>query len=200
MITDMIRKVTNRIAQLSKALETSFRKLRSASDRARWETEANLSQSWDSRTEQIARLIDGGTSVIEFGAGRRVLKSCLPNDCRYTPSDLFDRGFGTIICDLNSSVLPQFGPYDVAVFSGVLEYVNDVSRLIMHLSKFVDTIVASYAIVETSRFDRRQAGWVNDFSSDALIAVFESAGFECDHIERWQSQAIYRFRKRIRVY
>jgi hypothetical protein len=145
-------------------------------------------------------LIDDGTSVIEFGSGRLVLKACLPNECSYTPSDLVDRGYGTIVCDLNSTVLPQFDLYDVAVFSGVLEYVNDVSRLIMHLSKSVNTIVASYAIKETNRFDRRQSGWVNDFSSDDLIALFESAGFQCDHFERWQSQVIYRFRKRIRVY
>ena len=181
--------------RLRNGFYTALRKAKKGSDYKRWETDNNLSKSWDSRTEQIAKLIGAGTSVIEFGAGRLVLKEYLPNSCTYTPSDLVDRGNGTIICDLNSDVLPQIKLFDYAVFSGVLEYVNDVPRLISHLSNYVDAIVVSYAATDLSKKNRRAKGWVNDFSSKEFAEVFEEAGFQCDHTEKWNSQLIYSFRK-----
>lgn len=162
----------------------------------RWKTKASLLQDWDTRTEQISRLIDAESTVIEFGAGRQVLRSYLPDGCVYTPSDLVDRGNGTVICDLNSDPLPDFDKYDFAVFGGVLEYVNDVPRLILHLSNFVDSILASYAVVELNDPDRKAQGWVNKYSSFGLIKVFRDAGFQCHHIERWWSHLIHRFDRR----
>lgn len=192
-VTDRLR--SHRLRSFRNGFYTSLRKLIRGSDYKRWETEKNLSQSWDSRTEQIAKLIDAKTSVIEFGAGRLVLKAYLPDGCAYTPSDLVDRGEGTVICDLNKRPLPEFQSYDFAIFSGVLEYVNDVPFLISHLSNCMRTIIASYAVIDSNKENRRARGWVNDFSSKEFIEVFENAGFQCDHIEEWQSQLIYRFRK-----
>jgi len=191
----MIKRVINEIRLIRNGIRTSVRKARNGSDHERWGTDSNLSKSWDSRTEQIAKLIVARSSVIEFGAGRLVLKQYLPNNCTYTPSDLVDRGYGTIVCDLNNDVLPQFQPYDYAVFSGVLEYVNDVPRLISHLSSYVDAIVASYAVNELNKTKRRTQGWVNDYSSDQFVKVFQDANFQCEHTEQWQSQIIYRFIK-----
>ena len=48
------------------------------SDYQRWENEQNLSAAWDSRTKQIADLVEPGKSIIEFGAGRLVLKELIP--------------------------------------------------------------------------------------------------------------------------
>ena len=94
-----------------------MRKLLKHSDYERWETTKNLSEDWDSRTKQIAELVDPRTSVIEFGAGRLVLKSYLPDTCSYTPSDIVDRGENTIVCDLNKTPLPDFEKYDFAVLA-----------------------------------------------------------------------------------
>ena len=145
----MRKKVINKLRSIKNGFYTSWRKLRKGSDYQRWESERNLSPSWDSRTQQIAKLIDAHASVIEFGAGRLILKAYLPDGCTYTPSDLVDRGNGTIICDLNSDELPQLQSYDIAVFSGVLEYVNNVPKLISHLSNCVDVIIASYAVTDS---------------------------------------------------
>ena len=191
----MIKKVINRLRSIKNGFHTSLRKLRKGSDYKRWAPEKNLSPSWDSRTKQIAKLIDARTSVIEFGAGRLILKASLPDGCTYTPSDLVDRGHGTIVCDLNSDALPQLQTYDIAVFSGVLEYVNDLPRLISHLSNYVDVIIASYAVTDTNKLNRRKQGWVNDFSSKKFIELFGDAGFHCDHTEEWGAQLICRFRK-----
>ena len=170
----------------------------STSDYKRWGTDSNLSPHWDSRTKQIAKLISPGTSVIEFGAGRLVLKKYLPKSCAYTPSDLVDRGMGTIIWDLNSNIFPQLQSYDYAVFSGVLEYVDDVPRLIRYLTNYVDAIIASYAVRELNEKNRRVNGccWVNDFSSQQFIKIFTDAGFQWNHTENWGSQLIYKFLRR----
>lgn len=165
------------------------------SDYRRWGTTKALSGKWDSRTIQIARLVPEAASVIEFGAGRLVMKDHLPTGCTYTPSDLVDRGDGTIVCDLNDATLPTLQPYDVAAFSGVLEYVNDVPRLIAHLSGCVNIVLASYAVTDANKGNRRAQGWVNDYSADELIEVFAKAGFCCGHTEQWKSQIIFKFSK-----
>lgn len=192
----MSKKISQKLRSLGSGIFTSIRKLRSGSDYNRWTPQDSLSQSWDLRTQQIAGLIDPGTRLIEFGAGRLVLKNFLPQDCIYTPSDLVDRGHGTIVCDLNAEQLPDLPSYDIAVFSGVLEYVNDVPRLLLHLSKHVDGIIASYADVDLNKRNRRKKGWVNDYTSSEFIELFAHAGFQCAQMEQWKTQLIYKFSKK----
>jgi len=184
-----------KLKNLPVALRTSLRRRRGASDYARWATVDSLHTAWDSRTRIIATLIAPGSSVLEFGAGRLTLKDALPAGCTYTPSDLVSRGDGTIVCDLNSDVLPDFPPHAVVVFSGVLEYVNDVPRLVRHLSRACQVFVTSYAVADTNRSTlfRRSCGWVNDFASDEFRRVFESAGFRCESVHPWCDQKIFRF-------
>ena len=192
----MISKLKNAIRSVTAGISQRSGTDRPESDYERWQTEENLSSGWDSRTRQLAKLIEPGASVIEFGAGRQVLKTCLPEGCSYTPSDIVDRGSGTVVCDLNDETLPAFQTFDVAVFSGVLEYVNDLPRLISHLSNYTDEICASYAVTETNKRSRRDQGWVNDYSSAQLIDLFRQSGFDCRHTEKWRKQNIYVFSKR----
>lgn len=194
-IIHIIKRTLSTLKKQIKAFNTNLRKAVGKSDYRRWGNKQSLSPDWDSRTRQIANLIEPGTSVIEFGAGRLILKTYLPETCLYTPSDLVDRGHGTIVCDLNSDPLPEFKSYDVAVFSGVLEYVNDLPRVILHLSKSVNVILASYSPTDTNQRYRRERGWVNDHTSAQFIDIFESASFHCDHTEKWGSQLIYKFTK-----
>lgn len=190
-----IRKIQKLISPLRRAWETSIRKSRNGSDFGRWSPEESLSPDWDSRTIQIATLVENGCSVLEFGAGRKVIKDHLPKSCSYTPSDLVDRGDGTIVCDLNGPSLPQFPECDLAIFSGVLEYVNDLSRLVSHLEKSFRGVIASYAIMELNGGNRRKHGWVNDYSSEEFVDLFISFGFEAVHREDWDSQRIFVFKK-----
>ncbi|MBI3802610.1 MAG: class I SAM-dependent methyltransferase [Nitrospirae bacterium] len=192
MLTTLINKIRMELYALKQGINTSFRKAAGRSDYERWGKKESLLQNWDARTRRIAGLIQPGQSVLEFGAGRMALKAFLPERCAYTPCDLVDRGDGTIVCDLNGT-LPSFRRHDVAVFSGVLEYVNDLPRLIDHLSGCVDGIVASYAILEKNETDRRVHGWVNDYSASEFVIVFEKAGFQCNHTEAWGTQVIYQF-------
>lgn len=174
-------------------LATRYHRHTGKSDFSRWSKPKSLSPLWDERTRQLAAMVTPGSAVLEFGAGRRVLEQMLDRPARYTPSDLVDRGPGTIVCDLNARPLPQFGAHDVAVFSGVLEYVNDVPSLIQHLRGSVPAIVASYAVLEKNRDERRAGGWVNDYTSAQFVALFDEQGFDCVENSSWQSQELYRF-------
>jgi len=174
------------------------RRYRGASDYRRWTDPTYLSvPDWDSRTAQMAKLIPPGTTVLEFGAGSMTLKNYLPKGCKYIPSDLVDRGSGTVVCDLNGRELPEFPPHDVVFFSGVLEFVYDLDRLADHNSHYCNIIVASYSCVAeeqaVNKRARRAAGWVNDYTSGEFEKLFARSGFRCDHVECWHTQKIYRF-------
>jgi len=163
------------------------------SDYRRWSEVDNLSPLWDARTQRIADMVPAGKSVLEFGAGRMVIKNMLKQPSRYTPSDLVDRGPGTIVCDLNARPLPDFDKHDVIVFSGVLEYVNDVPSLLAHLAPRTEVVIASYAVLEKNTTGRRVCGWVNDYQASEFVAVFEAAGFKSVEALDWENQVINRF-------
>jgi hypothetical protein len=165
------------------------------SDTTRWQKDDSLALDWDSRTRQMAELVPPGSSVLEFGAGRMTLASCLPASCSYIPSDIVKRRLDTFVCDLNISNLPEFPRHQVAFFSGVLEYVLDVPRLVAHLSANTQVFILSYACLEDHRnkLNRRSSGWVNDYDSEALEEILRKAGFKADYVGTWKSQKIFRF-------
>jgi len=181
--------------KIKNLLNTTVFKHKFASDVSRWDKEAALSKDWEPRIRQIAALIPPGSSVLEFGAGGMALADYLPDGCSYTPSDIVDRGRNTIICDLNSQFLPIFPPHQVAVFSGVLEYIWNVERLIDHLSPGINMFVLSYAVTDNKKFrlSRRLSGWVNDYDSRALVDLFNQRGYICNATEMWETQKIFRF-------
>jgi hypothetical protein len=177
------------------------------SDYKRWTDPHSLEEWWDSRTEQVASLIPGGTRVIEFGAGRRQLEKLLDKDCSYIPSDLADRGPGTLILDLNHRPLPDLRHLeaDIAVFAGVLEYIRDVEFMVNWLSRQVSLCIASYAYVQPTgnifkrlrdRLDRAYYGYMNGYTEEQLVHLFEKYGFNCTTRETWTNQRIFVFTNR----
>ena len=174
------------------------------SDYWRWTDTSNLSTSWDSRTKKIAELIPPNSRVLEFGSGRQVLKTYLDPSCAYYASDLVGNPSTTLICDLNQRPLPNFdGPrYDVAVFSGVLEYVRHLPEVVRWLSNHFGACVASYAcsrsgpnsarrVIES--LSRARYGWVNTYSEEELISLFDGGRFSCLETVEWQHQRIFHF-------
>ena len=200
--TDLCNLLRSNLRKAKKALATSFRKQFRMSDVHRWSRLSSLDPEWDPRTVKLAEWIKPGESVLEFGAGRRVLEKILPEGCTYTPSDIVDRGEGTIVCDLNNDALPTFPKHDVAVLSGVLEYVNDIPRLFLWLRNSCDTIIFSYAVSDdylktaavTSRrlLSRRANGWVNDFTAKQIEEIIVVCGFKCENIAMCMKQRIYK--------
>ena len=138
-------------------------------DRRRWADSDNLFASWEPRNKQLAALVPKNTRVIEFGAGKRVLERYLDPSCTYVPSDVVDRGPGTILCDLNERPLPSLDGYDVAVLSGVLEYVRDVPSMLDWLTQLVGVCVLTYAPAKA-----------NGYSPWALLDRFSPAAARLD--------------------
>jgi hypothetical protein len=94
------------------------------------------------------------------------------------------------LCDLNRRPLPDLcrqAAVQVAVFSGVLEYVADLSSVLRWLAPETDFIIASYNCVPTSdtstgrllkAASRLSAGWVNAFTDADFRICFEQASYE----------------------
>jgi hypothetical protein len=183
-------------------------RLVSHSDYQRWTNSQNLEVWWESRTRYMASLIPGSSHVIEFGAGRRHLERLLEKSCVYTPSDLVNRGDGTVILDLNRRNLPDLShlAVDVAVFAGVLEYLADVQSVVAWLSTQVSLCVASYESRNPSnnvRFRLRvwlrrlYYGYMNSYTEEEVIQIFESCGFKCTRRETWTNQRIFVFENNV---
>lgn len=174
-------------------------------DYKRWTSPEGLEQWWDERTRLLAEWVPPGTRVIEFGAGRRRLEMFLQPDCAYIPSDLTDRGPGTIVCDLNQRPFPDLRAVapSVAVFSGVLEYVKDIPALVEWLvAGGVRTFIASFDPVPAGlswygllkeRRRRLFFGYMNGLTESQLVSMFERAGLTRVRERAWTTQRLYRF-------
>jgi len=165
------------------------------SDKERWEPIGAIKKKWANRTIKMSKFIPPNSKIIEFGAGKMVIKEHLPENCNYTPSDIVDRGFGTFVCDLNSPDLPVFDQYDYCVISGVLEYINDVPKLIKHLSTSIDYFIISYATAKEGNIAKRGNGWVNSYTENDIIKVFKNNGYVLSDKENWSKQIIFVFNK-----
>jgi hypothetical protein len=174
-------------------------------DYARWSSPQGLEEWWDERTKVLAGLVPAGSIVIEFGAGRRQLEKLLPADCTYTPSDLVERGPGTLVCDLNRRPLPSLSHLapDVAVFGGVLEYIRDLAGVAAWLAASdVKTCILSFDPVPagTGRVGlyrelnrRAYFGYMNNLTEKELLYSFDLAGYVCIQRQTWTRQIIFKF-------
>jgi hypothetical protein len=162
------------------------------SDVERWSDLRNFEQYWEGRNRIIAGMIRPGSRILEFGAGRQFLREILPPGCAYTPSDLCDRGRGTIVCNLNDPVLPEFPISDIIVLSGVLEYLYEVPRVLSSLKPYCSEIILSYALAgpETNLLQRRGCGFVNDYSEEEILSIITGAGLAITERKTWDSQLI----------
>jgi hypothetical protein len=165
-----------------------------SSDVARWSDPRSFDAEWDERARVAAALIPSGANVVEFGAGLRQLERFLHGGVNYTPSDVVDRGPGSVVIDLNSRPLPSLGDADTAVFCGVLEYVADLPEVVHWLSGWAHVCIASYNCAATSSFSpfriaevakRSRSGWVNTFDEKELCARFATAGFQLVERRVW---------------
>ena len=170
------------------------------SDIHRWKKEQALFDDWNERTKIMAGYVPENVRLLEFGAAKLALKQFLPKTVKYTPSDIVDRGEGTIVCDLNTQKqkYPEFKDKDIIFFSGVLEYVFDVPYVIQFFSKKTNKFIISYCTSDnfSSETGRKINGWVNNYSNKDIISIFEKNNFKLTETNMWRKQNIYVFEKK----
>jgi len=192
--------VSQRPTLVSRVLNAFFKK----SDYKRWSDPRSFHADWEPRTKKVAALIPKDSRVIEFGAANRHLERYLDPSCSYVPSDMVDRGPGTIVCDLNERPLPDLGAnvYDVAVFIGVLEYLRDLPSVLDWLTTYVNVCVLAYAPAQTNGHSvrviletaaRLRHGWMNNYREEDIRSLFRERGFELVRDEDWERQRLFVF-------
>lgn len=192
--------VSHRPTLISRMVNAILKK----SDYKRWSDPRSFHADWEPRTKRIAALVPDGSRVIEFGAAHRLLERHLDPSCTYVPSDMVDRGPGTIVCDLNQRPLPDLSAdvYDVAVLIGVLEYLRDLPSALDWLTTLVPVCVLAYApakvrghslraIFET--ISRLRHGWMNNYLEEEIRSFFRERGFELVRAESWEQQRLFVF-------
>jgi hypothetical protein len=191
---------------LTRVARTGFARLLRRSDYDRWGNPANFENWWETRTQKMATHVPMGARVIEFGAGNCRLRTYLDESCTYIPSDIVDRGPGTVICDLNHRPLPDLKHLhaDVALCAGVLEYVNDLESVVSWLGQTVKACVVSYDCAPLGRrlpdslrerLRRLYYGYLSDLTEPQLLALFRRHAFQMTKSESWTSQRIFAFAK-----
>ena len=170
------------------------------SDVRRWQSTVSHYPAWQERGRVLVDFIRPGERVFEFGAGNSAVLSALPPTCMYAGSDLAPTKDGIIVFDLNAANLPPVRGYDVALFSGVLEYVHDMTRLAAFLSRYFRSVVCSYAPLVTPDpseiAKRRYSGWFSDHTVEEFSTIFETARFSLVCSDKWNGQALFRWDRR----
>jgi hypothetical protein len=99
--------------------------------------------------------------------------------------------------DLNGKELLPIHGFDVALFSGVLEYVHDYQRLVDYLADYFTIVVCSYAPFrgggEEEIHKRRYSGWFSDHTELEFRHLFEKRGFVLVASSNWKDQLLFRF-------
>ncbi|MEO4001292.1 methyltransferase domain-containing protein [Mesorhizobium sp. CAU 1732] len=107
---------------------------------------------WEWRARIIAKHIEPGERVFDFGAGNRKLARFIPPNCIYTPIDAVNEIPGTFVVDYNTHFALPEGGFSVAVCAGFLEYLEDVPNFFKNISASSpgSKIIFSYLFPEKS--------------------------------------------------
>ena len=186
LIGDAIRK--RRV--LARAAATTTLKWMGQSN-GRWRDDQSLDAGWDTRTKLMVRDIAAGSRVVDVGAGSQAARAMLPDGCEYVPVDIVSRSPDTIVCDVNRDELPELHA-DWLIASGVIEYAHDTPGFISWMSGVASRIAMSYETADgETKYYRRSQSWVNDYTSEQMLALLRQQGLVVDDIATWRQQTIF---------
>lgn len=162
----------------------------------RWTDLGTRSLQWQSRNEAIAALIQDHAIVLDMGCGTMGLKTFLPEGCTYIPADIVRRSEDCHVIDLNNGIYPPatIDRVDCVVFSGVLEYLHDVTKALKWAASVSNRVIATYAVLETNPgVERRiqKSGFFNHYPADDIKKIFTDLGFAITDEQPWRKQMIF---------
>jgi len=155
------------------------------------------------RDKQRQTVWKSGVTVLELGCGPYMpVKQFLPPGATHIPGDIVRRDNETYVVDLNlrddqegkpnsHGDIPQSletlrhkMPADLNLMTllGVLEYVEDLPRVLKVLHRFNIPILITYNSLEDrpSVKDREKLLWVNHLRRTQLTKIIAREGFECE--------------------
>lgn len=164
---------------------------------SRWAEGSAYSENWKDRSAALWQMFNARErirgkkySISEFGCGKYApFEKCVGPDTGIglQKYDIHQWDEGTIECDLNSdktSILPA----DVAVFAGVLEYLNDVEGTLKNIFDSHSFILFSYVFVPLNECESDEGymncisgrclnhGWRNHYSNRQIVDLLQSIG------------------------
>ena len=139
-----------------------------------------IPEIWHERSKKIQAHIPSNHSVLEFGAGKGLLKAISENSI-YLATDLILRPGIDLIIDLNKPFHFEH-KYDTSVLLGVLEYLDSPFNSLERVSKYTSH----------NKYTRRRLMWVNDLTESNLILFFKDLGFKILSSELIEKKSNYR--------
>lgn len=164
---------------------------------SRWEFADSYSENWKQRAVKLMDLFkthefdeDSQYQVVEYGCGAYAPFNTLfngKNGFEVSKYDIKAWDEQTRVIDLNSAnvLLPTT---NISVFSGVLEYLNDVPSILSKAIRASDYLLVSYAFLPSALFlDERKFlnainnravsnGWRNHFTNKDLVEIISTIG------------------------
>jgi len=190
-------------------------KHRNQTDTNRWLSDASYNKEWASRSAKLIEMFkrteahDGmHYHLSEYGCGPySPFSTVLKDDENFTVSkyDIKAWDSETSVCDLND-LGHQFDKSDIATFSGVLEYLNDVPYILEKALNSHSFVLLSYAFlsIELKQNDRDylagvanrclRHGWRNHYTNEDFIELISSIGVISD-VGLWGDQSLFVLRK-----
>ena len=146
----------------------------------RWQDDRRLTPDWSERSRRMCSGIEKTARVVDLGAGRQYVRKLLPS-VDYLPIDVALRSPDTIVCDLNGPTLPQLTA-DWVFGAGIIEYIDDVPRLLRWCCEVAPRVVISYASQDAvGRAHRARLGYRNNLTRAALGSCFMQAKLNLDN-------------------
>jgi hypothetical protein len=162
------------------------------SDVIRWTDNDELFNDWSERTFILASFIGDEADILEFGAGKMVIKDSHIKYKTYTPSDIVKRYDETLVCDLNKPIDIDLSKYNAVLLSGVLEYVYDINNVIYQFSNAgVSQIAVSYCCSDIVLLSRDKNGWLSDYKRDEIEMIFSKNNYTIVNYTEWRNQSLY---------
>lgn len=143
--------------------------------------------TWHQRAELCAELVGSlefsskkELALADIGCGDQKLREALRQrglNCHYEGFDLMPQSSDVTRFDLQSDVLPR--TYDVVVLLGVIEYLEQVEKVLAALVLKAPWLVLSHVIRQGDYYttERRvELGWRNHFTETEIGRVLENNG------------------------
>jgi 2-polyprenyl-3-methyl-5-hydroxy-6-metoxy-1,4-benzoquinol methylase len=111
-----------------------------------WE---NYKCQFPERLEQAMKYIVKGCKILDVGAGDKYFKKLLGQEYDYVALNNFKTDDNKdLYCDLNEELINLNTNYDVITMIGVLEYVNDIDKVINWIKLYGKKIIITYSTLE----------------------------------------------------